>query len=316
MVFKSFANATMTGQGQLLLVFGAPGTGKTLTLRYFVQEAEKAGMNAPFVNAERGEDETAIIRKLYSELSLMRDFRPAQSTPEGFTKLLNIIWKMGRKKLGTVILIDDIDNMKKPDEALFRIINLLKEGWRKRNVSFVLSSTRDFKVESDFVSKMVLEPFDEHDTHELMEKALGKGPPKIGEECLQTLLSDTGGNPKLLKIVSYYIYERLHENEKVITKGHYLAYLPQIMSMLSREWFGRLYQETPSAERAILSVLATSEEGMHVSDIAKKLGKPLGPVTSLIKRLLDSGQVVKLNRGKYRIFSKLYARYVVQRSVK
>jgi predicted transcriptional regulator len=86
------------------------------------------------------------------------------------------------------------------------------------------------------------------------------------------------------------------------------------MSALSREWFGRLYQETPSAERGILSALARSEEGMHVSDIAKNLGKPLGPVTALTKRLLDSGQIVKIDRGRYMVFSKLYARYVVQRS--
>ena len=56
------------------------------------------------------------------------------------------------------------------------------------------------------------------------------------------------------------------------------------------------------------------EEGAHVSDVAKAIGKPLGPVTALMKRLLDRGAVVKMDRGKYRIFSRLYARYVKDRS--
>ena len=59
---------------------------------------------------------------------------------------------------------------------------------------------------------------------------------------------------------------------------------------------------------------AKNEEGMHVSDIAEELGKPLGPVTALTRRLLDRGQIIKLGRGKYRIFAKLYAKYVMQRA--
>ena len=117
----------------------------------------------------------------------------------------------------------------------------------------------------------------------------------------------------MLKRICHDIYGRLRENEKIISKGHYLAYLPQIMGSLSREWFGKMYQETPRAEREILHVMA-KEDSMHVSDIAKKLGKPLGPITALTRRLLDRGQIVKLDRGKYKIFCRLYARYVAQRS--
>jgi hypothetical protein len=158
-----------------------------------------------------------------------------------------------------------------------------------------------------------LRTLDSHEAGEMVERALGKGPPKMGEECMNSIMADTQGNPRLFKTVCRLVYERLRDNERVISKGHYLAYLPYIMSMLGREWFGRLYQETPASERAILAVLAKNEDGMHVSDIAKTLKKPLGPTTALMKRLLDSGQVVKLDRGKYRIFARLYAKYVSQR---
>jgi hypothetical protein len=135
----------------------------------------------------------------------------------------------------------------------------------------------------------------------------------MGEECLNTMMADTQGNPRLLKTVCRLVYERLRDNERVISKGHYLAYLPFIMSMLAREWFGRMYQEIPPGERAILHALAAEEGGAHVSDVAKSLKRPLGPTTALMKRLLDRGQVVRLDRGKYRVFARLYAKYVEQR---
>ncbi|MEW6035767.1 MAG: AAA family ATPase [Candidatus Micrarchaeota archaeon] len=311
-IFMSFANGASSNQAGVMLVVGGPGEGKSAMLRYFRSEAEKAGMLAPYVNAEKGENEADIADKLYQEI-ISSGAKPAHAAPDGFSGLAEFAGKAAKKGFGAALLIDDLDNMKKADEALDGILRLLKASWGKRNVSFIVSSTREFRAGSDLLTLVRLKPFGEHDAREMMEKALKKGPPKMGEECLQSVLADTGGNPKLMKRVCHEIYERLRENEKVITKGHYLAYLPQIMGALSREWFGRLYQETPGAERAILQVMAKSEEGMHVSDIAKKLGKPLGPVTALTKRLLERGQVVKLDRGKYRVFSKLYAKYVSQR---
>jgi predicted transcriptional regulator len=110
------------------------------------------------------------------------------------------------------------------------------------------------------------------------------------------------------------MYEKLGDKEKVITKGHYLNYLPQAMELLANEWFGRVYNEIPNAERDVLKVLAREFEGMKISEIAKKLRKPLGPVSALVRRLVDGGQVVKVERGHYRIFCMLYGKYVLQRN--
>jgi hypothetical protein len=312
-VFGSFANAAASGQAGAMLVTGGPGTGKTALLRHFRHEAEKAGMLAPMVNVERGEDERAVSDKIFHEISLMREKAAEGNPPSGFGRLAEHIGKLGGRGFGAVVFIDDIDGMKKADAGVAAIISIVKKSWGKRGAAFVMSSTRDIPAESEVLSKINLGPLSEHDARELVERGLKKGPPKMGEECLHSIIGDTGGNPRLLKTVCFNIYERLRENEKVISKGHYLAYLPQIMSALSREWFGRLYQETPLSERTILHALAREEDGMHVSDIAKKIRKPLGPVTALTRRLLDRGQIVRVGRGKYRVFSRLYGRYAAQR---
>ena len=310
-IFNSFANAASSKQGAGMLIIGGPGLGKTFLMNHFRHRAEKNGLLAPYVKVEKGEDAKAVVGKIHHELSLLPGFKGGPA-PKTFKGLIEKTERFG--KFGTVFFIDDVDHMKKVDEAVSKIVRTLKSGWGKKKAGFVLSSTREFRITYELMGIMRLKPFDEHDARELVEKALKKGPPKMGEECLHSIMAGSNGNPRLFKTICRHIYDRLRDNEKVMTKGHYLAYLPHIMSMLSREWFGGMYQETPEAERQILRVLAKSDEGMHVSDIAKKLGKPMGPVTALTRRLLDRGQIVRLDRGKYRIFAKLYAKYIVQRS--
>lgn len=304
-IFNGFVQSVLAGQGSVLEVVGGPGMGKTMLLLNMRHEAQKAGLLCPFVKAERGESDGDIIGKISQDAQLLRG-------EEGLAQLVRALVKAaGRSHFGVMVFIDDIDKARKGSGFLGDIAALAREGWGRRKVGFVVCSSREMPGASGLLH---LQPFSEHDAREFIEKALKKGPPKMGEECLQSLLSDTGGNPRLLKTVCRIIYEKLRDNEKIISKGHYLGYLPQIMSSLSREWFGRMYQETPEAEKRILSAIARSEDGVHVSDVAKALGKPLGQVTALTMRLLESGQIARIGRGKYRVFSRLYARYVRERS--
>jgi len=310
-IFNGFVQSTSAKQPRLLVVSGGPGSGKTFLLRYFRHEAEKGGLLAPYAKAEKGESEASLAERLYRDTAMLLGFK-ASAAPDSFEGLADGLVKGGKgKNFGIVIIIDDFDNLRKSDAAAAEIARLVASLQGKRELSFVLGTTREMGGEGAVA--LHLKNFDAHETKEYVENALGRGPPKMGEECLNSIMDGTGGNPRLLKTVCRHIYERLRENERVITKGHYLAYLPYIMSMLSSEWFGAMYQATPPGERGILRALAKNDGGAHISDIARGLKRPLGPITALTKRLLDSGQIVKLDRGKYRVFSKLYARYVVQR---
>jgi energy-coupling factor transporter ATP-binding protein EcfA2 len=312
-IFNGFVNATSSKQPEIMLVTGGPGVGKTSLLKYFGHLARKNGVLAPYVKIEKGESMEMVLDKLHHEVRSWPGIAVTEKkAPSDFEGLLDSV-SPEKKHFGIIFFMDDIDKMKKAPETVSEIEQAVKKSWGKKNISFVLSSVKDFRV-SGLVKKMELKALEEHEAREVVEKALKKGPPKMGEECFNSIMNDTGGNPLLFKTVCHYIYERLRENEKVISKGHYLAYLPYIMSMLSREWFGRMFQETPAAEREILLVISKNEKGAHVSDVAKELDKPLGPVTALVKRLLERGQIVKIDRGKYKVFSRLYGKYVIQRS--
>ncbi|MBD3209935.1 AAA family ATPase [Candidatus Micrarchaeota archaeon] len=312
-IFNAFLNATSSKQTGMIVMTGTPGLGKSSLLRYFRQMAEKEGMLAPLVKVEKGENEEAVAEKLHHELAILPGFATrGKGAPSRLDELPDKT-KLDKQHFGIVFFIDDIDLMKKNERAVKKLAETVRKHYGKKPFSFVVSSTREFRVRSELVQLIELEPFTEENAREMVEKALKEKKLKMGEGCLKTILADTNGNQKLFKSVCRYIYDRLRENEKVMTKGHYLAYLPYIMSMLSRESFGRMYQETPPAERSILHEIAKNEKGGHISDVAGEIGRPLGQVTALAKRLLDRGQIVRMERGKYRIFSRLYARYVLQR---
>lgn len=313
-IFNAFVNATSSKQSGAILVTGGPGIGKTAMLRFFGHMARKNGILAPYVRIEKGESLEMVLDKLHHEARSWPGIRiKDKRAPRGFRELLGSV-EPDEKHFGIIFFLDDIDKMKKAAEAVSMIEEALEKAWEKKRVAFVLSSTKDIKIRQKMIRRMELKALEEHEAREIVEKALKKGPPKMGEECFNSVMNDTNGNPLLFKTVCHYIYERLRDNEKVISKGHYLAYQPYILSMLSREWFGRMFQEIPSAERSILLIISKSEKGIHVSDISKELGKPLGPVTALVKRLLERGQIVRIDRGKYRVFSRLYGKYVIQRS--
>ncbi|MFH1520434.1 MAG: AAA family ATPase [Candidatus Micrarchaeota archaeon] len=290
-IFKSFANATASKQSGVLVIFGGTGIGKTTLLRNFKQIAEKFGLDCIYIKAEKSETECDLVGKTFAN---EKNFE-------------NAIRKI---KTGTIIMIDGIEKLAGSEKLADKLTRLVNSYWNKKPISIVLSSTREITREGNRIIE--LRRFDEHDIREMIDNAMKKGLPKMGDECIHSILNDSGGNPKLARMICWYIYEKLKENEKLITKGHYLSYLPYIMTMLSNEWFGRLYQETPKAEREVLRKLA--EEEMLVSEIAKELKKPMGPVATLTKRLLDRGQIIRIERGRYRIFAKLYGKYILQRN--
>jgi len=307
-ILDGFINMVGSGNPSMLLIRGVPGSGRSAFLRHLKREAEKAGVFTIYARAEKGEDLSEISKRIYGEMTGVAAGQ--KKKPSGFAELLpSLVPQEGKRAFGTLLIIDDIDALRKPEESILSMERAAHASQNK--VGIAMSTIRTIKRKD--LAILELKPLGEGEAKEFVNKSLKDSHVRMGDECISTILSDTGGNPKLFRNVCKLIYDRLRENEKIISKGHYLAYLPAIMAVLSIEWFARAYQETPASERAILAAMAKDEEGIHVSDISRRVGRPMGQVTALMGRLLDSGQIVRLERGKYRIFSKLYARYVLQR---
>lgn len=308
-ILDGFISMVGSGNPSMILIRGVPGSGRSAFLRHLEREAAKAGIFTVYARAERGEDLSEISKRIYGEMTGSAGV--LKKKPSGFSELLPaLVPQEGKKAFGTLLIIDDIDALRKPEESIMAMERAIQASPNK--VGLAMSTIRTIRRKD--LAILELKPLGEGEAREFVDKSLKNSHVRMGDECISTILSDTGGNPKLFRSVCRLIYDKLRENEKIISKGHYLAYLPAIMAVLSIEWFARAYQETPMSERAILVAMAKDEDGIHVSDISRRVGRPMGQVTALIGRLLDSGQIVRLERGKYKVFSKLYARYILQRS--
>ncbi len=323
-MYGSFLKAIGGNRPEVLLVSGAPGGGKSALLRRLSQESAKAGVLAPLVSAGDGERFPSLLSKLSSELLAYakekagggalsdRMLSGLKSAAGGEDMLLSFARMALRHAEGMVLLVDDADRLGKPDELSAFVARIMKAATAERlKFGFLLSFSEGFRGFNAMGRGMRLGPFEEHDLREMVDNALKKGPPKMGEECFRTIISESGGNPLVARTICWVIYDRLPDNEKVITQRHYLTYYPAVMSTLSREFFDRLYLELPASEREVLRAFASAGKPAYISDVARALGKR--HATTLALRLLERGQLVRVDRGLYRVFTKLYGRYVLQR---
>jgi hypothetical protein len=322
-MYGSFLKAIGGGAQEVLLVTGAPGCGKSALLRRLGQESGRARVFAPIVSAGDGERFPSFLSKLSSELLAYAQEKAGEgalsermlsglkSASGGEDMLLSFARMADRHAEGMVLLVDDADRLGRPDELSAFVARVMKAAVAERlKFGFVLSFSEGFTGFGAMGREMRLGPFEEHDLREMVDNGLKKGP-KMGDECFRTINSESGGNPLVARTICWVIYDRLPDNEKTITQRHYLTYYPAVMSTLSREFFDRLYLELPSSEREVLRAFAAAGKPAYISDVARVLGKR--HATTLALRLVERGQLVRVDRGLYRVFTKLYGRYVLQR---
>lgn len=242
--------------------------------------------------------------------SLLEHAREAYSASRHFVNEAGAVYNKIRESVrALVFLLDDLDKglvVRKSYETIAR----MSEDLENAHVPclFVISSSSKQLVEEGY-RRIELTGLSEHDIRELIERLLKPTKIKIGEECLKELIADSEGNPTILLTACRVLFDKLSEKEKLITKGHYLANRSAIINALGDEIFDEGYGLASPAERMILKLMATGET-MHVSDIAKKMKKPLNTVTRLVLRLVESGNLVRAKRGQYRIFNRLYGKYI------
>jgi hypothetical protein len=315
-LYKSILKEIAARRKISILIKGNPGMGKSLLLMRYAQLAEKEGFFAPLIRAGR-ENHNSIVAKLKSQMKnyLMEKAAIGSITERAISKLefgddfiVEVAKTSQRYGEGLIVLIDDFDLLKEPEKLISMIKSVNNKGKTLR-IGWVLSSKTYYE---GIDVKIDLLPFDEHDVREMVEKALKKGPPKMGEGCLSTIFEESEGNPQVARSTCYVIYEKLSEKEKIISRKHYIMNKSAIMSLLSRELFDGLYEPLPESEKKVLLAFAKAGGRAHISDIAREIS--MRHATTLALRLVERGQVVRIDRGIYKVFTKLYGKYVQQRS--
>jgi hypothetical protein len=327
-------DSTIGGMNILLAIIGPKGVGKTMLLRRAQLIANRSKCLSVYIRMRRRENvanftkrllEETIERcidavsqkilplrfeKFFSNDALIAKSRiTEQNAVEEFSNTIATIYNKIKNSLNALVfLIDDFD---KGDGENATVLSKISSQLEKNKVRclFIVSTTSQFFINEHY--KIIeVKGLTEHEMRELINKLLQQTKIKIGEECMKSLIDDSEGNPAVLLTACWVLFNRVSEKEKLITKGHYIANRSAMMAALGMEIFDEIYENTSLTEREILKLMA-SEESMRVSEISKKMRKPLGVITRLILRLMKSGNVVRLERGRYKIFNRLYGKYLL-----
>jgi hypothetical protein len=313
------------GRPGIMDVSGSPGSGKSALLRRLRDEAEGRGFFSLIVSAGDRESSSSLLSDMNAELLNYADGKAAEgrisqrvasairAAAGGGFFLLPFARIAGRHSEGLVLMIDDADSLRDAGSLAALLSGALDEAERDGlKLGLVLSSASAIPGLGERVRNAPLGPFEEHDVREMVEGALKKGPPKMGEECLRSVVEESEGNPRVATTICRVLYDRLPEKEKIMTKRHYITFYPAIMGVLGREFFDPLFRNLPPSEREVLRAFAASEgRPSHISDIARRIGKR--HATTLAMRLEARGQLVRVDRGLYKVFTRLYGRYALQR---
>ena len=261
-LFNTYLNAILSRQPVGIAVKGGRGAGKSIFLERLIAEAEKKGFFCVLIKVAKGESRESLLGKLRagSEAAASTMAAEGKLKKGAYEKLGKASWKdaasffLTAKKIvcppfyGVMVFLDDVDNTKTDIAGFFRdgIVKVSRKG----SFSAVVSSK---KKRNGFFREIELRPFSIEEAEELVKKTTGKTTPRLGSECVKTIFRESGGNPQLFKLACWYLYEKLKDKAKVITKGHYLAYLPAMISFLAAEVFERMYSEVPEGEREVLT---------------------------------------------------------------
>ena len=221
-----------------------------------------------------------------------------------------------------VILIDEAEFLEGITGSLMALRNMFSRLAEKGcGYMVVLSGRMTFHQEmSDLFSPLTrffhlekLERLTHKDVKKLLDIELSKTNVKIKDICLEKIIDDSEGHPYVVNVMGYILYDKLKEDEKVITLNHYNRYFEDIVRYLSLDLFDGMYRKVADAEKPVLFEVAKAGKEVSMSQIAKNMKIKAGLISTSLKRLTDKNCLLKVKRGEYIIFHKLFRYYLLKK---
>ena len=305
-LFESSLSLARSGQPISIFLEGTIGMGKTTLLKKYESLAQKSGAQVARVSAQKSDTLETILKKI-ANLICQEESIMEKNANEMFAK----IYRKNESDL-LVILIDNFEKIQPIIQE--KLLDMCIDTIEKHMKCIFVFAGVNGKHKTPLTRNVLLKELTKYDIEEMIAQGLKPHNLKMGEECLKAIEEDSSGHPLIIQIICWVLYDKIKETEKMITKGQYSAYLPLIINNLSRELFDDLYEKTAPTQRIVLSMLAQTGQEMRSIEIAQKINKPLNSVTTLLKRLTLRGSIVKVKRGSYRIFNRLYGKYVLMKN--
>ncbi len=305
------------------LLVGARGMGKTALLSYLGNEAQKMGWVAAEVTCGPGMLEDILQRARESashllEASSKRKITSLEVHPLGAVGWENaeqpLNWRSEMNMLlddlaasgtGLVITVDEADAA---SEELTHLIvtyqHFVREG---REVSLIIAGL-PFNIEAILSGKSTsflrraarydLSLLPAYEVEEAFRLTVEEGGRHIDPEALEDAVGRIGGFPYMLQLLGYRAW-RAAGSRNIIERADVENGAKIAQGELDYRVFGATFNELSKGDVRFLEAMLEDEGSTARADVAKRLGKKSGFVSTYKKRLLAAGVIEEPQSGQF-----------------
>ncbi|MBI2145064.1 ATP-binding protein [Candidatus Woesearchaeota archaeon] len=163
----------------------------------------------------------------------------------------------------------------------------------------------------------LLENFSREEANAFITKKLNQAGVEIELIAFEKIYNATEGHPFVLTAYMNSAYSRLLPEEKKLTQAHFKATDVDFVKADLAPFFARFYDQTGRNSRKILSVMANfPREEISFSELAKKLAFEMNELSPHLGKLVQDGSIIRIDRGKYKLFHHLLGEYIKSRQQK
>jgi hypothetical protein len=240
--------------------------------------------------------------------------------------LLQLWQELKEETDALVVCLDDVQNYESVKQILGILKNVLSDEdiIKKTGYLFALAATDEgwsgFLRKNDpigryFIPIVRVQNFSAENTRRIVDATLKDTGVTFTSDVKDTVYEYTEGHPFQMQVFCMYLYENQIKGR--VSGEQVDAALTQTLDELGTIVLDPLYAQASEQEKDMLALLSTSYRTFGFDEILRSLKKhnmrmEKGQLATMLSRLSEKGLLVKLERGKYRVISRLFNEFLVR----
>ncbi|MBI5636084.1 ATP-binding protein [Candidatus Micrarchaeota archaeon] len=155
--------------------------------------------------------------------------------------------------------------------------------------------------------------FTKEESELFVEKKLRQVKMRISKGAFSKAYATTEGHPFVLVAYLSAAYSKLQAGETELDEIHFKAADVEFVSIILSPFFARFYDQAGKASKDILAAMAEKESGeISLMELTDALGKENNELSPHLAKLVQDGSILRIDRGRYKLFHHLLGQYVRQ----
>lgn len=221
-----------------------------------------------------------------------------------------------------VFLIDEARILEKNKAKLILYLRSVLEQLQTKNIPIMIIPSGKFTISVSSGSGFsplvrtfppaILENFTFEEMKTFVTKKLCDVGIILKQDLLKRVYEFTEGHPFIVSAYMASAYVKMSPKEKEMNTLHFDAADVEFTSRILASFFARFYDAASKNSRKVLHMIAEMKGVANLSDLSDKLHKRNNEISPYLAKLVQDGAIIRTDRGEYRLFHKLFGKYILQ----